>query len=166
MASGIHALLCIILISLFCLLATAVNIAWTTLPITTPPRLVRTDGVRTVYDVNTDLVWLLGAAFSRGIFRWNMTSGDNMTFVGVLADNTWANAQDWVVKDDIIYWVFSKSIHSFSMSSAMEIANDLNAHFPFRASDACVTTDNDKYLLVIGGSGLDEEFSVVDQIKV
>eukprot|EP01083_Nonionella_stella_P034534 94532_1 len=37
------------------------------------------------------------------------------------------------------------------MSSAMEIANDLNASFPFRTGrDSCVTTDGDKYLIIVG----------------
>eukprot|EP01083_Nonionella_stella_P275019 933993_1 len=36
------------------------------------------------------------------------------------------------------------------MSSAMEIANDLDASFPFRTEQSCVTTDGDSYLIIVG----------------
>eukprot|EP01083_Nonionella_stella_P156293 505985_1 len=165
----ISTLIYIPLISLFCLLAVAINITWTTLPITIP---FNCSHVITALDVNTDLVWIIGGFRAHpiretdAIYQWNMTSGDSFTHIGALSCGTYAKSQDWVIRDNIIYWIRVRSIKSFNMTSAMEIGNDLDASFPSRSNDVCVTTDNDKYLLVIGGSGLDEEFSVVDQIKV
>eukprot|EP01083_Nonionella_stella_P287909 980078_1 len=82
-----------------------------------------------------------------------MTS-DNFTYVGALSRGTYSYAQNWVSKDRIIYYIgyWTKSIHSFNITSAIEIANDLNASFPYRTSSkSCVTTDDDKYLIIVGG---------------
>eukprot|EP01083_Nonionella_stella_P175609 612027_1 len=152
----ISTLIYIPLISLFCLLAVAINITWTTLPITIP---FSCSGVITALDVNTDLVWIIGGFRESGatdaIYQWNMTSGDSFTQMGALFPYryvTYVHAQSWVTRHNIIYWVYSEHIHSFNMSSAMEIANDLDASFPYRKYDRpCVTTDDDKYLIVTGG---------------
>eukprot|EP01084_Bolivina_argentea_P005736 10834_1 len=155
----ISTLIYIPLISLFCLLAVAINITWTTLPITIP---FSCSGVITALDVNTDLVWIIGGFRESGatdaIYQWNMTSGDSFTQMGALFpygykwNQTYVHAQSWVTRHNIIYWVYSEHIHSFNMSSAMEIANDLDASFPYRKYDRpCVTTDDDKYLIVTGG---------------
>eukprot|EP01083_Nonionella_stella_P310752 1105480_1 len=154
----IYALMCMLWISLFCLLPTAIHITWTTLPFTTP---LPSRGVRTALDVNTDLVWIIGGFRAHpiretdAIYQWNMTSGDSFTQMGALFPYryvTYVHAQSWVTRHNIIYWVYSEHIHSFNMSSAMEIANDLDASFPYRKYDRpCVTTDDDKYLIVTGG---------------
>eukprot|EP01083_Nonionella_stella_P310754 1105488_1 len=154
----ISTLIYIPLISLFCLLAVAINITWTTLPITIP---FSCSGVITALDVNTDLVWIIGGFRAHpiretdAIYQWNMTSGDSFTQMGALFPYryvTYVHAQSWVTRHNIIYWVYSEHIHSFNMSSAMEIANDLDASFPYRKYDRpCVTTDDDKYLIVTGG---------------
>eukprot|EP01084_Bolivina_argentea_P299288 515877_1 len=148
----IYALMCMLWISLFCLLPTAIHITWTTLPFTTP---LPSRGVRTALDVNTDLVWLLGgygdSGFKDDIYQWNMTSGDSFTHIGALSCGTYAGSQDWVIRDNIIYWIRLRSIYSFNMTSAMEIGNDLDATFPSPSNDVCGTTDNDKYLIIVGG---------------
>eukprot|EP01083_Nonionella_stella_P175610 612041_1 len=148
----IYALMCMLWISLFCLLPTAIHITWTTLPFTTP---LPSRGVRTALDVNTDLVWLLGgygdSGFKDDIYQWNMTSGDSFTHIGALSCGTYAKSQDWVIRDNIIYWIRRHSIYSFNMTSAMEIGNDLDASFPSPSNDVCGTTDNDKYLIIVGG---------------
>eukprot|EP01083_Nonionella_stella_P268168 906347_1 len=153
----ISTLIYIPLISLFCLLAVAINITWTTLPITIP---FSCSGVITALDVNTDLVWIIGGFRAHpiretdAIYQWNMTSGDSFTQMGALFPYryvTYVHAQSWVTRHNIIYWVYSEHIHSFNMSSAMEIANDLDASFPSPSNDVCGTTDNDKYLIIVGG---------------
>eukprot|EP01083_Nonionella_stella_P153712 494223_1 len=121
------------------------------------------DGVITAFDINTDLVWILGGYYTidenviltddygtDDIYQWNMTS-DDFTYVGALSRSTYSKAQNWVNKDRIIYWLYSESIHSFNITSAMEIPNDLDASFPYRTKHSCVTTDNDKYLIIVGG---------------
>eukprot|EP01083_Nonionella_stella_P156290 505974_1 len=150
----ISTLIYIPLISLFCLLAVAINITWTTLPITIP---FNCSHVITALDVNTDLVWIIGGFRAHpiretdAIYQWNMTSGDSFTHIGALSCGTYAKSQDWVIRDNIIYWIRVRSIKSFNMTSAMEIGNDLDASFPSRSNDVCVTTDNDKYLIIVGG---------------
>eukprot|EP01083_Nonionella_stella_P156292 505981_1 len=151
----ISTLIYIPLISLFCLLAVAINITWTTLPITIP---FNCSHVITALDVNTDLVWIIGGFRAHpiretdAIYQWNMTSGDSFTHIGALSCGTYAKSQDWVIRDNIIYWIRRHSIYSFNMTSATEIGNDLDASFPYRKYDRpCVTTDDDKYLIVTGG---------------
>eukprot|EP01083_Nonionella_stella_P023617 65350_1 len=155
----IPAILCIISICLFGFITTAINITsftWTTLPITMP--FSRHDLI-TSFDINTGLVWILGGyPTSDDIYQWNMTS-NNFTYVGALSRYAFSSAQNWVAKDDIIYWIEfphekTGSIRSFNMTSAMEIANDLDASYPSRAGrqdSSCVTTDHDKYLIIVGG---------------
>eukprot|EP01083_Nonionella_stella_P058144 152385_1 len=122
------------------------------------------DGVITAFDINTGLVWILGGYYTidenviltddygtDDIYQWNMTS-DDFTYVGALSRSTYSKAQNWVNKDRMIYWVYSGSIHSFNITSAMEIPNDLDASFPYRTKHPCVTTDNDKYLIIVGGA--------------
>eukprot|EP01083_Nonionella_stella_P058145 152386_1 len=117
------------------------------------------DGVITAFDINTGLVWILGDENviltddygTDDIYQWNMTS-DDFTYVGALSRSTYSKAQNWVNKDRMIYWVYSGSIHSFNITSAMEIPNDLDASFPYRTKHPCVTTDNDKYLIIVGGA--------------
>eukprot|EP01083_Nonionella_stella_P153714 494229_1 len=153
----ISATICIISIGLFCLITTsAINISsitWTTLPITMP---FSRYALMTGFDIHTGLIWILGGIQSINgehtddIYQWNMTS-NNFTYFGALSHSTYSWAQNWVSKNSIIYWIFSESILSFNMSSAMEIANDLDASFPYRTKHSCVTTDNDKYLIIVGG---------------
>eukprot|EP01084_Bolivina_argentea_P078497 142459_1 len=109
------------------------------------------DRLMTASDIHTGLVWIL-AASTREIYQWNMTS-DNFTYVGALSPSKYNDslAQNWVTKDSLIYWVESNTIRSFNTTSAMEITNDLDASWPFRTRWPCVTTDEDKYLIVIGG---------------
>eukprot|EP01084_Bolivina_argentea_P078498 142460_1 len=111
----------------------------------------------TAFDNNTGLAWILGGSgYMRGtdgIYQWNLTS-DNLTYIGALSHLTYNYGQSWVTRKRIIYWVDyynTKSIHSFDMASAMEVANDLDASFPYRTGDPCVTTDGDKYLIIVGG---------------
>eukprot|EP01083_Nonionella_stella_P058146 152388_1 len=111
------------------------------------------DRFMTAFDINTGLVWILGGSLTADtIYQWNMTS-DNFTYVGALSRGTYSYAQNWVSKDRIIYYIgyWTKSIHSFNITSAMEIPNDLDASFPYRTKHPCVTTDNDKYLIIVGG---------------